>query len=97
MSDGLIIKAGIKRGPSEACASFSHKISLENYGGPKYESVEFFASRKVQCAPEDLDALSVELHQECAEEADGQARQYIIEMRRRSKVTATDTTKRRLA
>lgn len=78
-----IISAGIKRGPSEACASFSHKINLQNYGGPQYESVDFFASRKVQCAPEDIDALSVELHQECVSEVDEQARQYILNMRRK--------------
>ena len=79
----LIIRAGVKRGPSEACASFSHKINLQNYGGPAYESVEFFASRKVQCAPEDLDALTLELHEECVAEVDGRARQYILDMRRK--------------
>ena len=79
----ILIRAGVTRGPSEACASFSHRINLENYGGPRYESVEFFASRKVQCAPEDLEALTLELHDECVNEVDGKARQYILEMRRR--------------
>lgn len=83
VADIQIIRSRVKRGPSEACASFSHKLNLENYGGPRFESVEFFASRKVQCAPEDLDALSIELHDECVEETDGRARQYILDMRRR--------------
>jgi hypothetical protein len=83
MDSDLIIRAAIKRGPAEACASFSHKINLENYGGPRYESVEFFASRKVQCAPEDLGGLTEELHAECVEEVDGKARQYILDMRRK--------------
>jgi hypothetical protein len=45
--------------------------------------VEFFASRKVQCAPEDLGGLTEELHAECVEEVDGKARQYILDMRRK--------------
>ena len=78
-----IIRSQIKRGPSEACASFSHKLNLENYGGPRFESVEFFASRKVQCAPDDIGRLTEELHDECVEEVDTKARQYILQMRRR--------------
>jgi hypothetical protein len=83
MSDIPIIRAGIERGPAEACASFSHKINLQNYGGPAYEIVEFFASRKVECRPEDLDMLTEELHAECVAEVDGQARAYILAMRRK--------------
>lgn len=79
----LIIKPRVKRGPSEACASFSHKLNLANYGGPQYESVDLFASRKVQCAPEDLDALTIELHEECIAEVEERGRQYILDMRRR--------------
>lgn len=92
MTDIWIIPAPIKRGPAEVCASFSHRINLENYGGPKYESAEFFASRKVQCSPEDIDALTIELHQECVIEVDGRARDYILAMRRRAGIT---TDKRR--
>jgi hypothetical protein len=80
-----IISAGVKRGPSEACVSFSRKVNLENYGGPRYESAEFFASRKVQCTPEDLEALSVELHEECVQEVEAQARQYVLDVVRKQK------------
>ena len=78
-----IISGQIKRGPAEACASFSRKVNLENYGGPRYESAEFFASRKVQCAPEDLTALSIELHQECIEEVEMHAKQYVLLVKKR--------------
>ena len=80
-----IISAGIKRGKSEACVSFTRKFNLENYDGPPYENIEIFASRKVECAPEDIDALEADLHQECINEIELTARAYILDASRKWK------------
>ena len=67
----------------EACASFARKFNLANYGGPQYESVDFFASRKLQCSPEDVKWVSAQLFEECVGEVEDVARAYMIEMKRK--------------
>jgi hypothetical protein len=77
----LIIRPPVQRGKSEVCVSFSRKFNLANYGGPAYEAIDVFVSRKVECSPADLDALTAELQQECVEAVEAAARQYILEMK----------------
>ncbi len=52
----------------ELCRSFSYRLNLDNCGGPKYEHLDFFASRKMECAYRDRLWLSEMLYQECAAE-----------------------------
>ena len=64
---------------TEACASFARKFSLQNYGGPQYESIDFFASRKLTCRSDIVDMVSEALFQECVQEVEFTARQYMID------------------
>jgi hypothetical protein len=48
----------------EVCRSFAYKLNLANHGGPAYESADFFASRKIQCAAEDAAWVSQQLFEE---------------------------------
>ncbi len=52
----------------EICRSFSYRLNLENAGGPRYEHLDFFASRKMEVAFRDRHWLSEMLYQECAAE-----------------------------
>ncbi len=49
----------------EVCRSFAYKLNLENAGGPRYESADFFASRKMQCAQSAAKWVSQEIFEEC--------------------------------
>lgn len=80
----------ILKGPSshppqliEVCRSFAYKLNLENHGGPKYESEDFFASRKLTCAREDSAWVSQEIFEECVAEVRAAVAQFIQEMRRK--------------
>ena len=52
----------------EVCRSFAYKMSLQHYGGPQFESVDLFSSRKTQCATEDQEWVSQQIFEECVEE-----------------------------
>ena len=65
----------------EACASFARKLNLANYGGPAYESVDFFASRKITCSRDDVAWVTAELREECVAEATEAARAFISNMK----------------
>jgi hypothetical protein len=72
----------------EVCRSFSRRLNLENHGGPRYEHVEFFASRKIQCAAEQCAAedsswVSQQIFEECVEEVRKAMADYVAEMQRR--------------
>ncbi len=54
----------------EACASESRRYNLANYGGPPYEHLDFFASRKRTCAMKDRPAMEAAMRQECEDEID---------------------------
>lgn len=82
-SDLFIIRRAVQRGKSEACVAFSRKFNLQNYGGPAYEAIDIFVSRKVECAPGDLDVLTAELQQECVDAVEVAARRYLIDMKRK--------------
>lgn len=70
---------------AEVCVSFSRKFNLANYGGPQYEAIDLFVSRKVQCDPQALEALTREMQQECADQVEWFAREYLLEMKRKLK------------
>lgn len=63
----------------EACASESRRYNLANYGGPPYEHLDFFASRKRTCAVKDRPAMEAEMRQECEEEIDAAATRRVRE------------------
>ena len=65
----------------EACASFARKLNLANYGGPAYESVDFFASRKISCARDDVAWVTAELREECVTEVTEAAREFVANMK----------------
>jgi hypothetical protein len=53
---------------TEITRSFSYKISLENYGGPRYESLDFFCSQKVHCRTEEAEDASLAAYAFCRRE-----------------------------
>lgn len=61
----------------EACASFARKFNLSNYSGPAYESIDFFASRKLMCAQADVKWVTESLFQACIEEVEAAASSYM--------------------
>ena len=69
---------------TEACASFARKFSLQNYGGPQYESIDFFASRKLTCRSDIRQMVSEALFQECVVEVETAAREYMIAAKARN-------------
>lgn len=67
----------------EVCRSFAYKLNLENFGGNRYESADFFASRKLQCAAEDQGWVSQQIFEECVAEVRASVAQFIEEMQRK--------------
>ncbi len=65
----------------EVCRSFSRKVNLENYGGPRFENVDFFASRKMQCAADDAEWVSQQIYEECVQEVHESIRVYLADMK----------------
>lgn len=85
----------ILRGPEadpmktvEVCRSFSYKLNLANHGGPAYESADFFASRKIQCASEDAEWVSQQIYEECVAEVRASVGVFLDEMRRKKAVAS---------
>lgn len=77
----IIKKPAFIVGVVEVARSFSYKLQLELYGGPKFESRDFFASQKASCQIEDAEAVSTQLYQFCKSEVLKAVREYIKEMR----------------
>lgn len=67
----------------EVCRSFSYKLNLGNCGGPQYESADFFASRKIQCAAEDAEWVSQQIYEECVAEVRTAVANFKVELRRK--------------
>lgn len=65
----------------EVCRSFAYKLNVANYGGAPYESRDFFASQKAECAIEDQAEVSAALYQFCRAEVLRSVKEYIKEMR----------------
>ena len=86
MNDIPIIGAIKTERTVEVCRSFSYKMNLSNHGGPAYESVDLFASRKMQVTESDAPRVSEELYQECMAEVRGAIERIKANMR--SKIEA---------
>ena len=69
----------------EVCRSFSYKLNLANHGGPSYESADFFASRKMECAEPEAAWVSQQLYEECVAEVRGAVRAFIETMQSRKR------------
>lgn len=84
MSDSaLILKADHKPVVRvEVCRSFAYKLNATAHGGPQYESRDFFASQKAECAIEDATEVSVALYQFCRAEVLRSVKEYINEMKK---------------
>ncbi len=67
----------------EICRSFSYKLNLSNYGGPQYESADFFCSRKMQCHVEAHALVSQTIFEECFEEVRATKDAFIASMQHR--------------
>lgn len=50
---------------TEVVESYSFKMSDQMYGGNQYESTDFFASQKVECAVEDEEVVADAIHEYC--------------------------------
>ncbi len=73
----------------EVCRSFSYKLNLQNYGGPAYESVDFFASRKCSAPAESQAMVSEVLFEDCFAEVKQAKDDFITAMQaRRARKTA---------
>lgn len=85
MSDeALIIRAVSEASKTiEICRSFSYKLNLENHGGRKYESADFFASRKMTCSVEDQGWVSQQIFEECVAEVRAAAAAFIESVKQR--------------
>ena len=81
--DALLINLPKPSQMTEVCRSFSYKLNLENHGGKKYESADFFASRKIQCSVEDQAWVSQQIFEECVVEVRTAAAAFIAELRRK--------------
>lgn len=73
----------------EVCRSFSYKLNLAGHGGPQYESADFFASRKMQCAAEDAAWVSQQIYEECVAEVRQSVSEFILEMQRKKRSRAS--------
>lgn len=67
----------------EVCRSFAYKLNLANHGGPQYESADFFASRKMECAASDAQWVSEQIYEECVQEVRDTVARFIAEMQRK--------------
>ena len=81
----------------EVCRSFAYKANLENHGGPKYESADFFASRKMQVAADDVAWVSQQIFEECVAEVREAVRSFIEEMKARAGARIAAQKERRTA
>ena len=90
--DGALLIGADKQPPAtvEVCRSFAYKLNLQNHGGNPYESADFFASRKIQCAAEDAEWVSQQIYEECVAEVRGCVAAFIDEMRRKKAGRETD-------
>jgi|SRR6185312_8192454 len=53
---------------TEVVRSYSLKLNLQNYGGNAYESVDLFASQKVQCLESEKHDASLAVYSFCRSE-----------------------------
>lgn len=69
----------------EVCRSFSYKINMENKVGPKYkyESADFFCSRKMVCDVEAAGWVSQELFEDCVSEVRDSAVAFITSIKQK--------------
>lgn len=64
---------------TEIARSFSFKVSAHIYGGPQYESQDFFMSQKAECAIEDAGRIADALAKFCKAQVMKEVRAYILE------------------
>ncbi len=84
MNDGAILLK-VEHKPIirvEVCRSFAYKLNVANYGGAPYESRDFFASEKAECAFEDANQVSAALFAFCRTQVLNSVREYISEMKK---------------
>jgi hypothetical protein len=77
---------------TEVTRSFGYKLSPAQYGGPDYESRDFFASQKAECRIEDAERVSEQLYEFCRKEVLKAVGQYIADMRQQRKTKTTEIT-----
>lgn len=83
MSDRPLLISGPKPNPIvrvEIVRSFSYKLNCANHGGAQYESRDFFASQKAECAIEDSADVSAALFAFCRSEVIHSVKEYLREM-----------------
>jgi len=70
----------------EIVRSFSYKLNVAAYGGPQYESRDFFCSEKAECSIQDADEVSFALYQFCKHQVLQSVKEYIADMSRQRKI-----------
>ncbi len=76
--EGVQAIAGIR---TEVCRSFAYKLNVSQYGGPQYESRDFFASQKAECSMADAEEVGAALYAYCRAQVLASVKEYIAEMR----------------
>lgn len=65
----------------EIARSFAFKLNCGTHGGAQYESADFFASQKAQCALVEADKISEALYKFCKKEVMEAVREHIEALR----------------
>ncbi len=85
-SDLIIRPQGQSTQMVEVCRSYAHKVNCANWGGPQFESRDFFASRKASCEMQYAEDLSESLYQACRAEVVAAVTEYVNELKRRAEM-----------
>ena len=72
----------------EIVRSFAYKVNLENHGGPRYESVDLFASQKVFCTDSERAEASEAAYQFCRAEVLRATREIINAIKQKGRTAA---------
>ena len=76
----LIGTPSVKREREEVCRSFAFHLNCEGHGGPRFESRDFFCSRKVECFSEDFEMVAEGLFESCEREVMNDVNKYLRKM-----------------
>ena len=85
--EGAVILRGSRKPVArvEIARSFSYKLNVAPYGGPQYESRDFFCSEKAECSLDDAAEVSAALYAFCRSQVLAAVKDYISEMHTRRK------------
>ncbi len=77
---GIILEVKQER-RVEIARSFAYKLNVAQYGGPQYESRDFFCSEKAECNLSEAAEVSAALYHFCKAQVMESVREYVKEMK----------------